>query len=312
MSLQKPCLPVSHGRRRKRDDDETTTDNLFDDIDALDAATYLRRVQEQARRLPEVFESSSEKPPEKKRCTVPGGSDHQRVTIGSAASLQCLLVLSGIEPPPTAGHAPDARWVDQTCLASFSRLRDYLEQCRGQGVGGREGRVPVPPMKDRSGWYVFCVGPDNAAAASSGDAVGGGDGDDREAPAWRQNVPVSGYAPTVSLLLQLDQVMVRRVLGHLTHYCCRGDDSGRTIIQQLAPWLYALLARLEQPIHRDDAVTLYSLLKALGSARASTTAAEEYQREIAALNVLIAVVGIYFEQGGGYADLMEVKGGTMR
>jgi len=59
MSQQKPCLAIPQQRRRKRDDDgdDDGTTTIFDDIDSLDATSYLSRVMEQARRLPEVFES---------------------------------------------------------------------------------------------------------------------------------------------------------------------------------------------------------------------------------------------------------------
>jgi gem associated protein 2 len=107
--------------------------------------------------------------------------------------------------------------------------------------------------------------------------------------------------------------MVRRVLGHLTHYVVKGF----AVTGQRAKWIYALLARLECPIHRDDAVTLYSLLKRLTVAREqieftdndtlSTTIPSFNADCLASINLLIAIVGIYFEQGGGYANLMEVK-----
>jgi len=97
--------------------------------------------------------------------------------------------------------------------------------------------------------------------------------------------------------------MVRRILGHLTYYCETSNAS--RLLPRHAFWLYALMARLERPIHRDDAVSLYSLLKSLTSKRANIAATN--RNEIATFNVLIAVVGIYFEQGGGYANVMEVE-----
>ena len=64
----------------------------------------------------------------------------------------------------------------------------------------------------------------------------------------------------MQLLCQMDQVMVRRVLSHYTHFVHVGEVC---INKQLSKWIYALLARLEKPIHRDDAAVLFSLLKDL-------------------------------------------------
>ena len=269
MSHQKPCLAIPEQRRRKRDDgdgddggdDDGTTTN-FDDIDSLDATSYLSRVMEQARRLPEVFESSEpaaaaaaarsplSSSSSSSRKKFKRGDDTAEVITGSAASLHFLVSSSSaIQPPPTTQHLPAGglQWVERT-MASFSDLRSYLEQCHDQGVGrDKSQRIPVPPMKDRMGWYSFCVGPDAAAGnvggyydddddkASDKDSDGdaGKDPKDKEThrPAWKRNgpPPSGGYTPTVSLVLQLDQVMVRRVLGHLTHYyCCDSNHKGNT------------------------------------------------------------------------------------
>lgn len=364
MSQQKPCFEVpSRRRKRKRDnnnddDDDgnsSSTPEDFDDVDALDAASYLSRVRAQARRLPEIFESSA-KPTSTSDNTTDGTSssltkkakrkhDEDEVIMGSAASLHFMLssnnnsnnrATHGIQPPPSSQHVPagGVQWVEQT-LTSFSELRRYLEQCQSQGVGrDRSQRLPVPPMKDRTGWYTFCVGDDDAATAADTRADGYYDDDDsdndnhpkeeeEDLPAWRKSLPPTGSSPTTSLLLQLDQVMVRRVLAHLTHYFCeqvRCDYKTQEKQQQkpqqpqqerLLSWLYALTARLERPIHRDDAVTLYALLKALAAARATmtttTVTASSARPALATLNVLIAVVGIYLEQGGGYANVMTTK-----
>ena len=326
MFQQKPCL-AAPPRRRKRDAGhdhdapEQPEDNpIFDDIDSMDAASYLSRVRAQASRLPEIFEAPpSIEDPAAKRIRRQHANPNDVIT-GSAASLHYMLQNGscGVQPPPSSQHVPasGSQWVDQT-LASFSQLRLYLEQCLSQGVGSDKARrIAVPPMKNSLDWYTFCVG----AVADGDDGNNKSSNAEEEAtPAWKTNLPTQGYAPTVSLLLQLDQVMVRRVLGHLTHHLC--ENQGRSGLslssvhlpeqqqqqqqqQNLLSWLYALLARLERPIPFDDAVTLYTLLKVLTAAR---TAAIQHRRSLATLNILIAAVGIYLEQGGGYANVMEVK-----
>ena len=157
--------------------------------------------------------------------------------------------------------------------------------------------------------------------------------------AWEINLPLNGdgFTPSTSLLLQMDQVMVRRVLGHMTRYIDRVSDDNRQNSSYI--WIYALLARLEKPIHRDDAVTLFTLLKRLtllrhqiaestlladpvdsklGNMRTLSTSdskrapaddkvdSDNNRQYLATLNTLIAIIGLYFEQGGNYAQIMDV------
>jgi len=71
---------------------------------------------------------------------------------------------------------------------------------------------------------------------------------------------------------------------------------------QRSEWLYALLARLEKPIHRDDAAILFGLLKVLTLFRSKLKATD--RNTLARLNTLIILIGIFFEQGGGVSRLM--------
>lgn len=302
---QQPCLPVSRRRKRKDGPEEVN----FHDIQSMEATDYLSLVVNQANQLPEVFVS-----------TAPASSEGPKRTghipiEGSAASLAYLTSdRTTVKPPPTVLHAPDGTaWVDQT-LDTFSRLRQYIDQCKEHGVGGKQSnRVSVPPLKDRPSWHIFFVGTEEARGNKGSYFDNGEDDDDdddnkrqeEELEEWEKSLPSGGYSPTISLLLQMDQVMIRRVLGHLVHYVREGWSAA---CPQRAAWIYALLARLERPIHRDDAAMLFGLLKTLTRARAENKATEKLERvDLAQLNVLIAIVGIYFEQGGGYANVMAVK-----
>jgi survival of motor neuron protein-interacting protein 1 len=325
-----PSLPVTERKcdNKKRQRDEPIS---FEDIALLDASTYLSRVRQQASELPDIFEASTTIIQ-----TVVDDTEHETIVfnnkkkkskgdppvIGSAASALYLVSdRTSLRPPPSDRHIPShgRLWVDAV-LADFSKLREYLDNC-GRNKD-RIRRIPVPPMKDRVGWHEFCVGLDDASGNPGGyfddeeeDDTHNESSVPDEMPAWTQNLPPNGRSPTVSLILQLDQVMVRRVLSHLIHYIVDGNFP---VIGKRGLWLYALLARLDRPIHRDDAVVLYSLLKKLTYLReqiplSNFHTVEECNRnearalqDLACVNALIAIVGIYFEQGGGYATVMGV------
>jgi gem associated protein 2 len=403
MFTQKSCLPVSTPRKRKRSDKsqlseegeisnnvapdgsipvENDGDNVNDDNDddypydideeddisstEINATTYLYRVREEARRLPDIWTSTTIKTSSTTSTTisaqVPTSSRKSKQTstgtnnlaLGSISSLQYLMShRTKIYPPPTSSHLPVStkRWVDET-LSQFSQLRLYIEQCKAVSDGHdvKVERQPVPPMKEYMSWYTFCIGHQHGYPNNIEDNPRQDDTTlltpipTKVTPAWEVNLPSSGhgYTPTVRLLRQMDQVMVRRVLCHLTKYVDTVLDTHRS--NSCYMWLYALLARLERPIHRDDAVTLYTLLKSLTLLRrnipVSTLSIQDVtspsmgrlddnpltestldmnpsnvslvdlskdRQFLATLNTLIAIVGIYFEQGGTYTQVMEVQ-----
>ncbi|CAB9526389.1 Survival motor neuron (SMN) interacting protein 1 (SIP1) [Seminavis robusta] len=125
---------------------------------------------------------------------------------------------------------------------------------------------------------------------------------------WRHNLPPGGYEATTSLLLQLDQVLVRRVIAHLAHYICHEDYR---ISSKRSLWLYALLACLEKPIHRNEAAVLYSLLKTLTHRRASMTMSTTTNDPLLAhINTLIVLVALYFEQGDRHQVMTVQQAGS--
>lgn len=302
--MNQPCLPVPR-RRKRKDDGETEVS--FANIESMDAMEYMAAVIEQASAMPEIFVA----PPPSSTVTVASMKLQHRDHIpieGSAASLQYLISdRTAVLPPPTERHLPAEcqAWVDGT-LANFSTLRLYLEKCQREGVGGKlTERITVPSMKDRSGWHVFCLGQDeargNVGSYFDDEDDDGGmafDCDDTaDKTSWRNQVPSKGHEPSVDLLLQMDQVMVRRVLAHLTFYAQQGWE----LSAQRTAWLFALLSRLERPIHRDDAATLFGLLKHVTQLRHKMN--PERREELARFNLLICILGLYFEQGGGYHNI---------
>jgi hypothetical protein len=156
-------------------------------------------------------------------------------------------------------------------LQAFERLRAYVEESRQCGVGAAR-RVPVPPLKDRVAWHVFCVGSDDAHGNFGSYFQDDDDDEDdnnndqstpptpEEIPIWNQQLLATGlHTPSVELLAQLDQVAARRVLSNLAYYVVRGWSAATP---HRAAWIYALLARLDRhPLHRDELATLRSLLR---------------------------------------------------
>lgn len=330
--MQSTAKKLRQGDATDADGEETAS---FGSIDELTASEYLARVSQQAKSMPNVFVDASLSESDG-ASTSPSASKRKRhktlIPIdGSAASLSYLLSgRASLTPPPSQRHLPENinEWTT-IVISNFEQLRGYLEDCRSKGVGGKESnRRPLPPMKDRVSWFTFCVGigdatNNNLAQGNSHHDTGGTPGmhngvivvnatrqnaqnkgptSTRDTPpAWRANLPDDGYSPTVQLLCQMDQVMIRRVLSHLTHFVHCGWLIGS---RKLSEWIYALLARLEKPIHRDDAAVMFSLLKDLCLARSKIdcnddAAAERGDSELRKLNTLITLIGVYFEQGGG-------------
>ena len=87
----------------------------------------------------------------------------------------------------------------------------------------------------------------------------------------KQIAPKNGYEPITSLLCQFDQIIVQRLLHHhiqsitneITNNFSSNNGNGG-LSRQRGKWIYALLARLEKPLHRDDeASSLSTLLREL-------------------------------------------------
>ena len=284
--------------------------------------------------------------------------------VGISGSLAYLLShRTDLPRPPSAAHLPasayasassSSSWIDAT-LYDFSKLRLYLDACvegqigskkqPGSGVGSNSSssRMPVPPMRAREDWHVFCLGRDEAQGYYQDDDHDEDDDEEsnmmdgistKKMEPWRDNIPAAGHPPSTALLCQMDQVMVRRVLAHHVSYVCDGVDGGGeevgnynhttyAMTTSRARWLYGLLARLAKPLHRDDAAMLRRLLRECCIRRAgirvgilATRGGDDngdgtiMKREgggsrstgsnsgvVSILNTLIAIVGIYFEQG---------------
>jgi survival of motor neuron protein-interacting protein 1 len=221
-----------------------------------------------------------------------------------------------------------------------------------------EGRIyAVPRMRDRPGWHAYCLGREQAYGNACGyddddddddevevegvteaEEAGQKDGADGRGngrvvvggPSFASSLPPAsssaictndGRPPTTLLLLQLDQVLIRAVFHHHMHYLV---EWRMDLTRDRAMWLYALLARMEKPLHREECVGVRMLLRECCRRRwelklppmttttvTTTTMGEEAGKrdnddlmmrggaweQLALLNTLIAIAGVYFEQG---------------
>jgi Survival motor neuron (SMN) interacting protein 1 (SIP1) len=114
---------------------------------------------------------------------------------------------------------------------------------------------------------------------------------------WRGDVNVQ---PTLSLLLQFDQVLTCRLLGHHVAWL-----EERRISEGRSQWLYSLLARLEKPLHGDMAALVRQLYRRCCFLRSEliVTKHPDFEKHLAALNTLISISGAYFGQGEQYSNL---------
>ena len=173
----------------------------------------------------------------------------------------------------TASDLPETKetipveWA-RSVLADFSDLRLTLEAHAANGIGGKGGpRLPVPRLKDSRGWHHFCFGATEACPESSDD-----DEETVETP--------QGTLPSVRLLLQFDFVMTQRLVAMHVRWL-----DACALSRNRALWLYALLARLHKPLHRDTCAVLRQLVKRLLALRDSTEG-----------RLLLVLAGRYFDQ----------------
>ena len=257
--------------------------------------------------------------------------------------------------PPINSSSSTKAWISTT-ISNFSNLRTYLEHEHAKIKQSSSNninlirKIAVPKMKDRASWHIFCLGKDEAYGNVGGyyeeeDDDNNGDVN-KDAAAQNQQqhpptatssynpnlIPSHGYKPTTSLLLQFDQVLTRKLFHHHVQYLCEWKCS---LTKQRALWIYALLANMEKPWHREECCGVRKVLRECCDRRwrlvlpcvtgndkreeaaASATvnnakAATSCWEELALLNTLIAITGIYYEQGShasgdGYDSLFSVR-----
>lgn len=115
------------------------------------------------------------------------------------------------------------------------------------------------------------------------------------------------HAPSLSLILQFDQVMTQKVLQYNISWL----EKCRSFSERRVSWIYALLARLDMPLFQDTVAALRQLYRVACKLRArlkqtESKNPEEHFEYLARLNLLIVISGRFFGQGEIYSEAFSV------
>ena len=294
---------------------------------------------------------------------IDGSAATLQVLLSKQMAIHPAPTRRHLPPPDTDAEGSScSQWVSTT-ISNFSELRSQIEQAQSQ-MSQQERSIAVPRMKDRAAWHVFCLGKEEARGNVGGffeDSESEVDDNDRDTNAEEMNivstedatkvdgdnsnnhlqlneevsepisniynpnlVPPNGYPPSLSLLLQFDQVLTRFLFHHHIYFLCEWKSP---LTHNRAAWIYALLARMEKPWHREECSAVRRLLRECCTRRWELTLPKEDSKieltdvsmnalldndtvgvvkhdgdsnawgQLALLNTLIAVTGLYYEQG---------------
>ena len=235
-----------------------------------------------------------------------------------------------------AACLPTSEW-EEAALKGFVALGASLaELC--ELATYKERRIVVPPMKDGRAWERFCFGPGlssyevEAEAEAEGTGVRGQEKEevaeekkpdaeldldtllDKRRHELAPTAPSSSsssapevdlsapHPPSLRLVLQFDQCMCQRLLRFHISWL-----QTQPLSEDRGAWLYALLARLEEPLHQDMEAALRSLYRRCCLLRSTATPTDEGDAAtLAALNLCIVISGRHFRQGEEYAALCQL------
>lgn len=241
-------------------DVQTIRRRMAHGLPPADVQEYLWRVRLEAQDIPDVVVSDVD----------PRQFDKQQTP--NMPSLPAFSISSVVNK----ALLPSRQW-KQDLLADFAELRQLI--ARWQDIGPPEVdtndqddtmrvvlRTNVPRMSDQEGWSAFFFG--------------------------RDEIEPVGTPPHLRLLLQFDQVLTRRLLEHHTDWLVNDAVS---LSRARAVWIYALLARLDKPVHARVAATIRQLLRHCWQLRNGLQEPVDPQT-LRSLNILISITGDFFGQ----------------
>ncbi|XP_060685083.1 gem-associated protein 2 isoform X1 [Hemiscyllium ocellatum] len=243
-------------------DDWDTIEDFDPSVPPRTPQEYLKRVQIEASRCPEVVVAKIDPRKLKRNPTV-------------------NVSLSGCQPAP-AGFSPSLRWQQQQ-VANFSILRQSIAKHRDHWKSQPlDSNVMLPAPDDEEGWKKFCLGEklycDSSVPPNTNEIDSPG----------IDYVQV-GFPPLLSIVSRMSQPTVFNTLEYLINWF--GD---KKLYPELGRWLYALLACIEKPLLPEAHSLIRQLARRCSAVRAKLENPED--AELSAVNLLICLVARYFEQ----------------
>jgi hypothetical protein len=247
------------------------------------AFEYLASVRAQAQKLPAVLSANVK--PSQSSSTTGSTASSASSSASSSRGVQSLSSLLSRYRPPSCPERFSANVAWQNHLASgVADLRLVYERYEKQRAHeSRAAHAGLPKRKDWDGWLHYCLG----------DALLHSTSDDQQSNRQLQGDAKSAsksmwHPPTLSVLRRLDQIatraLLRRMFGVLlTHARTLQQTSHRpadvlsafpssVFPRCLALWLFALLVRLQKPLHAEMAAALLAAFKCILTMRATAAA----------------------------------------
>ncbi|XP_058018315.1 gem-associated protein 2 isoform X1 [Ahaetulla prasina] len=221
---------------------------------------YLKRVQIEAAKCPDVVVAQIDPKKLKKKQTV-------------------NISISGCQPAPE-GYSPTLKWQQQQ-VSHFSTVRQSVNKHRDHWKAQHlDSNVTMPTTDDEEGWKKFCLG--EKLYLELTDQIS-----NDESPGI--DYVQIGFPPLLSIVSRMNQATVTSVLEYLTNWLVEKEFT-----PELGRWLYALLACLEKPLLPEA----HSLIRQLARQCSEVRVLEENKNDekLSALNLLICLVGRYFDQ----------------
>uniref|UniRef100_A0A8D0G0A5 Gem-associated protein 2 n=1 Tax=Strix occidentalis caurina TaxID=311401 RepID=A0A8D0G0A5_STROC len=221
---------------------------------------YLKRVQIEAARCPDVVVAQIDPKKLRKKQTV-------------------NISISGCQPAPE-GYSPTLKWQQQQ-VAHFSAVRQSLNKRRNHWRSHAVGLFFQSLNLDEEGWKKFCLG---ERVYSETDALSD-----------NENLGIDYIKVSIGLLSHF-QLLFSRITATVTsvlEYLVSWFGE-KKFTPELGRWLYALLACLEKPLLPEA----HSLIRQLARRCSEVRVLEENRNEeqISALNLIICLVSRYFDQ----------------
>ncbi|XP_038612384.1 gem-associated protein 2 isoform X2 [Tachyglossus aculeatus] len=221
---------------------------------------YLKRVQIEAARCPEVLVAQID-PKKLKR--------NQTVSVS----------LSGCQPAPE-GYSPTLKWQQQQ-VSQFSGTRQRVNKHRNHWKSQQlDSNVMMPKSEDEEGWKKFCLGERLCGEMAVAAPIEENPGIDY--------VQI-GFPPLLSIVSRMNQATITNVLEYLINWFGERDFT-----PELGRWFYALLACLEKPLLPESHSLIRQLARRCSEVRLLVESKED--ERVPALNLLICLVSRYFDQ----------------